>query len=232
VKLWTSIELTRLPAILKNGFDNPYAAEITFSNNPEIEAENALSMKDEMAFVEAEIPDGQLDEYFVPCLGLWGDDLTGMESYLESLMEQGAPEEEIEKVRSAIEKGAKAQTASEGFDTFGYACLGYTIPPEMLKLLDPEKTMEALHSGDQDAVVEAIETAEATPFKSLNAAFWVWLITIMSQIFGPGYGIQEPSEAQEAAEEAESEQLEKMREKASKRPRKKKSYKIRKKQKA
>lgn len=224
MKLWTSVELERLPAILKNGFDNPYAAEITFSNNPEIEAENALSMPGEMAFIEAEIPDGQLDEYFVPCLGLWGDDVSGMETYLESLMEDGAPEEELEKVRKAIETGSKAQSASEGFDVFGYACLGYTIPPEMLKLLDPEKMMEALHSGDQNAVVEAMETAEATPFKSLNAAFWVWLITIMGQIFGPGYGI-EPSEAQEAAEEEEAERISRMRKVAAKSPRRKRKKK-------
>ena len=189
-------------------------------------------MPDEMAFIEAEIPDGQLDEYFVPCLGLWGDDVSGMESSLEHMMEEGGPQEEIERMQKFIEQASKAQTASEGFEFFGYACLGYTIPPEMLKLLDPEKMMEALHSGDQNAVVEAMETAEATPFKSLNAAFWVWLITIMSQIFGPGYGLPEPSEEQEAAEEARDEQLQKMREKASKRPRKKKSYKIRKKQKA
>jgi hypothetical protein len=224
VKLWTSVEFTRLPAILKNGFDNPYAAEITFSNSPEIEAENALSMPGELAFIEAEIPDDQLDNYFMDCIGLWGDDLTNMEADLEYLMERGGSEKEIEGLRKLIERGGAVSTVIEGIEIFGYVCLGNVIPPEMLKLLDPEKMIEAVHTGDENAIAQAIETSEATPFKSLNAAFWVWLITIMSQIFGPGYGIEQ-SEAQEAREEEEAERISRMRRIASKKPRKKRKKK-------
>jgi len=224
VKLWTSVEFTRLPAILKNGFDNPYAAEITFSNSPEIEAENALSMPGELAFIEAEIPDDQLDNYFMDCIGLWGDDLTNMEADLEYLMERGGSQKEIEGLQKLIERGGAVRTVIEGIEVFGYVCLGNVIPPEMLKLLDPEKMIEAVHTGDENAIAQAIETSEATPFKSLNAAFWVWLITIMSQIFGPGYGIEQ-SEAQEAREEEEAERISRMRRIASKKPRKKRKKK-------
>jgi len=224
VKLWTSVEFTRLPAILKNGFDNPYAAEITFSNSPEIEAENALSMPGELAFIEAEIPDDQLDNYFMDCIGLWGDDLTNMEADLEYLMERGGSQKEVEGLRKLIERGGAVSTVIEGIEIFGYVCLGNVIPPEMLKLLDPEKMIEAVHTGDENAIAQAIETSEATPFKSLNAAFWVWLITIMSQIFGPGYGIEQ-SEAQEAREEEEAERISRMRRIASKKPRKKRKKK-------
>ena len=229
MKLWTTLELERLPHVLRQGFDNPYSEEIIFWNIPEIGAENALSFEGELAFIEAEIPDGKLDEYFTRCMASWGDDTTAMASNLEHMMEEGAPADEISALQKLIERAEVAETGSEGFEIFGYACLAEVLPPEMLKILDPSTMLEAVHSGDVNAVAQAVETAEATPFKSLSAAFWVWLITIMSQIFGPGYGIQEPSEAQEAAEEAEAEQLEKRREKASKRPRKKKGFKVKKK---
>ena len=120
MKLWTSVEFTRLPAILKNGFDNPYAAEITFSNSPEIEAENALSMPGELAFIEAEIPDDQLDNYFMDCIGLWGDDLTNMEADLEYLMERGGSQKEIEGLQKLIERGGAVRTVIEGIEVFGY----------------------------------------------------------------------------------------------------------------
>ena len=225
MKLWTTIEFSRLPGILKNGFDNPYAAEIVFSTSAEIEADNALSMPGELAFIEAEVPDEQVEDYFMPCLGMWGDDVSNMETDLEYLLEEGGPQEEIDRLRSFIEKGSHANSsgsAKEGFEVFGYACLGAVIPPEMLKLLDPEKMIEAVHTGDGEVIAEAIETSEATPFKSLNAAFWVWLMAILGQIFGPGYGIE--PESQELVEE-EAEQIERMREAAAKRPRKKRKKK-------
>lgn len=36
VKLWTTVSLDRLPHILKNGLDNPYAEEIQVSQIPEL----------------------------------------------------------------------------------------------------------------------------------------------------------------------------------------------------
>jgi hypothetical protein len=147
-----------------------------------------------------------------------------MEADLEYLMERGGSEKEIEGLRKLIERGGAVSTVIEGIEIFGYVCLGNVIPPEMLKLLDPEKMIEAVHTGDENAIAQAIETSEATPFKSLNAAFWVWLITIMSQIFGPGYGIEQ-SEAQEAREEEEAERISRMRRIASKKPRKKRKKK-------
>jgi hypothetical protein len=223
MKLWTTIEFEKLPGILKNGFDNPYAAEIVFSNNPEIEADHAMSMQGELAFIEADVPDDKLDFYFMDCIGMWGDDLSNMETDLDYLIEEGAHKKEIDHLRKLIKKGSEARTVTEGLDVFGYACLGNVIPPEMLKLLDPEKMIEAVHTGDENAIASAIETSEATPFKSLNAAFWVWLITIMSQIFGAGYGMQ-ASETEEIVR-GEAEQAEEIRKAAAKRPRKKRKRK-------
>lgn len=228
MKLWTTLEFDRLPHVLKNGFDNPFSEEIIFWNVPEIGAENAMSFEGELAFIEAEIPDGQLDDYFTRCMASWGDDTVGMASNLEQMMEEGAPAKEISELEKLIARAEVVQTGSEGFEIFGYSCLGAVLPPEMLKILDPNTMLEAVHSGDVNAVARAVESAEATPFKSLNAAFWVWLITIMGQIFGPGYGVP-GQEMQEEQEEARTEELERMREKAAKRPRKKKAYKVRKK---
>lgn len=219
MKLWTTIGLERLPEILKNGFDNPYADELLFWNNPEIGAENALAFEGELAFIEAEIPDSQIEDYFEPCMGSWSDSISDAESQIESLQEEGGNEESIAQLQRDIKTMDEMKTAQESLNFFGFACLTQTLPPDMLKLLDPTKMLEAVHSGDADAVVEAVQTAEATGFKSLNAAFWVWLMFLLGEIFGPGYGIQQDDTAEEPKEgDAE-------RQTSARRPRRKKKAK-------
>lgn len=227
MKLWTTVELERLPKILQQGFDNPFSDEILFWNDKEIGAEQAMSFEGELAFIEAEFPDDQLENYFTYCLGSTGDHLSDMEVDIERREEEGADPSEIAELRKAIKKGSEIESAKDSLDFFGYACLAEVLPPATLKLLNLEQTMEAMQTGDKEIIEHAIDTAEATPFKSLSASFWVWLIMVMSQIFGPGHGLPEPTEAQEAAREAQEGQLETMRRKASKRPRKK-AYKAKK----
>lgn len=219
MKLWTTIGLDRLPEILKTGFNNPYADEILFWNNIEAGADDALSFEDELAFIEAEIPDSQLEHYFEPCLGLSGDEMTGIESAMESMQEKGGNEEEIAKMERDIKTIQAMETAQDSLNFFGYVCLTRTLPPEMLKLLDPAKMLEAVQSGDASEIAEAVQNTEATPFKSLNAAFWVWLMFLLGEIFGPGYGIQQDDTAEEPKEgDAE-------RQTAARRPRRKKKAK-------
>ena len=220
MKLWTTVPLDRLPAVLKDGFDNPLSDEILFWNNIRVGAENALSFGDELAFIEAEIPDDQLEAYFSLCIGQIGDEITDTQSQIDYMNEEGEDAGELERDLQVM---TQIETAKESFDFFGYACLSETLPPSMLKLLDLEKTREAVESGNIENVASALETAEATPFKSLSAAFWVWLIFLIREIFGPGYGLPETGEG--SAEE-EEERIERMRQTAAaqarKRPRKKK----------
>lgn len=219
MKLWATVDLHKLPHILQNGLDNPYADEIHFSSHPEMVAEYALESSGELAFIETEIPDGDLDIYFIRCLASHGDHQTDLEADLD----HAESEEEIAEITAAIKAMEEAESAKELLDAFGYVCLYETIPPAMLKLLDPEKMVEAVRSGDANAIAHAVENSEATAFKSLNAAFWVWLMFLLKEIFGPGYGLPEQEDV--GAEEEEG-RLERMRETAAKRPRKKRKKKV------
>lgn len=224
MKLWSTIDLERLPHILKNGFDNPYSDEVLFWNDVQVGADNALAFDGELAFIEAEIPDDQFEGYFAPCLGLLSDSKSDLESEIKYAKEGRLSASDIAQMRKDIETMEKIDTARDSMDFFGYACLMEVIPPSMLKLLNLEQTMEAVHSGDAEAIAHALETAEATDFKSLGSAFWVWLIMLVNEIFGPGHGAQEGDVVQESQEE-EEQRLERMRERAAKRPRKKRERK-------
>lgn len=217
MKLWTTLSLDRLPEVLKKGFTNPYSDELLFWNNPQVGAENALSFEGELAFIEAEIPDDQFESYFEPCLGISGDEITDLESQIEFLEEEGGNEGDVSRIKQDIKTIETMETAQDSLDFFGYVCLTKTLPPELLKLLDPAKMLEAVQSGDAGAVANAVEAAEATPFKSLSAAFWVWLIFLIREIFGPGYGLPE---LEESPAEKEEERIERMRQTAAKRARK------------
>lgn len=207
MKLWTTVELRDLPEILQNGLDNPYAAEIHFSHSPEAMAEQAFESEGELAFLEAEIPEGELDMYFVRCLASHGDYQTDMESELNYT----DSEEHLAQLTATIKAMEEAESAKELLDVFGYACLYQPIPPAMLKLVDPEKMIEAVRSGDASAVSYALENSEATAFKSLNAAFWVWLMFLLKEIFGPGYGLPENVELEEKIGKEQAEEAERLR---------------------
>jgi hypothetical protein len=227
MKLWITVSLDNLPHILQNGLDDPYSNEIRLSPNAELVADEAFSLKEELAVLEVEIPDDQLDEFLTNCVASHGDDLTDVEGGLEDALERGdtATVARIQKMFQAVKSGTIS--AAQMLDYFGYACLGQPLPPSMLKLLDPGTMLEALHSGNAEVVAHAIETTEATPFKSLNSAFWVWLMLLIQEIFGPGYGppAREDVGAEEEDEAAER-RLERMREAAAKKPRKKRTKKI------
>lgn len=217
MKLWTTVDLGRLPGILQNGIDNPSYAEISVSPSPQLVAEHAFEGEDELAFLELDIPDDQLDEFLVTCMASHGDDQSNMEMELESAIEEGN-QEQVAQLQSWIQAMEAAETAKDYLEAFGYTCLYKTVPPSMLKLLDPGIMLEALRTGDAVLLASAVQNTEATAFKSLGAAFWVWLMMLMGQIMGPGYGRADEGEGEE-------ERLEKMREKAAKRPRQKRTRK-------
>lgn len=219
MKLWATVGLHKLPHILQNGLDNPSYDEIHFSNNVEVVASTAFESEGELAFIETEIPDDELDSFFVRCLASHGDHQTDMESELS----YAESKEQVAQITATIKAMEEAESAKELLDVFGYACLYQPIPPAMLKLLDPAKMVEAVHSGDANAIAHAVQNSEATAFKSLNAAFWVWLMFLLKEIFGPGYGLPEQEDV--GAEEEEG-RLERMRETAAKRPRKKRKKKV------
>lgn len=177
-------------------------------------------MEDSLAFLELEIPDDQLDEYLVTCMESHGVDKQNLEMDLEAALEEGGDPKKVAWLENGIRAMEAAETARDYLNVFGYTCLAEAVPPSMLKLLDPAAMLEALHSGDADAVAHAVKNVEATAFKSLNAAFWVWLMMLMGQIFGPSYGMPQ-GEASEEQDEEEAQRLERMREAATKRPRKK-----------
>lgn len=221
MKLWTTVNLNRLPHVLQNGLDNPYSEEIQFSRDAARLADDVLSMPGELAFLETEIPDDQLDDFFVECVASHSDELSDAEAELEYAQESGEAWR-ADHLRKMLQAAEGEATTMQMLDLFGYVCLGRVLPPSMLKLLDPATMLEAVHSGDVDAVAHAVENAEATAFKSLGANFWVWLMMLMSQIFGPGYGIPGGAEPGELSEE-EAEDIERVRASVSKRPRKKRS---------
>lgn len=201
MKLWTTIELTRLPAILETGFDNPYSDEVIFYSIPDIAAEQAVSMEGELAFIETEIPDERVDEFFAPCLGSYGDEAVNQEIYLQDLLAEG-DEKGAAELREHLTAMEGVDTGRGGLEVFGYACLAEIIPPSMLKLLDPMTMLEAVQTGDTGVVSDAINNSEATAFKSLGANFWVWLMLLLGQIMGPGYGIPQGTPEEELEEEA------------------------------
>ena len=201
MKLWTTIELERLPATLETGFDNPYSDEIIFYSIPDIAADQALSFEGELAFIETEIPDERVDEFFAPCLGIYGDEMVNDEIYLQDLITAG-DEKGAALLREHLTAREGVDTGRAGLEVFGYACLAEIIPPSMLKLLDPVTMLEAVQTGDAGAVSNAINTSEATEFKSLGANFWVWLMLLLGQIMGPGYGIPQDTPPEELEDEA------------------------------
>lgn len=201
MKLWTTVDLRRLPVILQTGLDNPFSEEIIFRNDPELVAENALTFPEELAFIETEIPDDEIDEWFYYCIGSVGDDHTDAAAMLEWDIEAGrVTQEEVDERMEFIAALETIETGSANLELLGYACLYRVLPPEMLKLLDPTTMLEAKYTGDVDALAEAVETTEATGFTSLSPNFWVWLMLFMSQIFGPDW--RGAYEAARAAEQA------------------------------
>ncbi len=238
MKLWTTVNVADLPYIFAHGFSNPHAAEIVFDVDPEGMAENAMEERDEGAvFLEIEIPDDELEVHFAYCMGITIDMAGNEADSIQSSIDAGeiTDPEELEAAYAHLEalKPENIQCAADAVNLFGFVCLGYmeTIPPNMIKLLDPETMMEALWTGDVNVLVEAIETTEAVGLDSLSPSFWVWIMFLFENMFAVARGeidvqpewMRLAAEDKAEARKARRRELYAKRKKIRKRPRKRKA---------
>lgn len=195
MKLWTTVNIVDLPYIFANGFSNPHGEEILFDVDPERMAENAMEERDDgTMFLEIEIPDEELEVHFAYCMGITIDMASDEAISVQGSIDAGeiTDPEELEAAYAHLEalNPENIQSAADAIDLFGFVCLGYmeTIPPGMIKLLDPETMMEAMWTGDVGVVAEAIETTEAVGLESLSPSFWVWIMFLFENMFAVARG--------------------------------------------
>ncbi len=220
MRLWASVDLGTLPDIFQNGLIDYSHQGISFHNEPELVAEYALEATGELAFLEGEFPDNELDGWFTLCMEAWSADMTDLEVGLarkqEDLvelidMDPENPEipsrqEDIDVHAEYLQKVANLSTGSESLEVLGSACIWRTVPITMLKLLNPETMMEAVWTKDLGAIAEAVETTESYGLETLGSSFWVWLMFLFQNIFAAG--ARKPMtwsevEAERAAEKGE-----------------------------
>lgn len=101
MKLWYTEEMSGLPAVIQNGLSNPCLNEMTFSANAEYVADQAMQPGEDegyaYAFLEVEIPDKELDDYFVYCMELNRLDIDeGAQPALDDLIAEGGPQDAID----------------------------------------------------------------------------------------------------------------------------------------
>lgn len=185
MKLWTTIDITRMPDVYQNGLTNPYSEEMIFSLEPEMVAESALSFEGELAFIEVDFPDDEIDEWFAYCIGSVGDDYSNMQMFFEERVE-GMSRAEIRIQEEFLEMVSNIQSALENLNLLGYACLAQEVPPEMIRVLDPLTMMEAVASDDKETIVKAVKKARSTPIQEFGATFWAFIASIITAIFAAG----------------------------------------------
>jgi hypothetical protein len=241
MKLWTTVDITRMPDVQRNGLTNPTYEEMIFALEPELIAQTALDFEGELAFIEVDFPDEEIDELFAYCIGSVGDDLTNMEMSFQYDLEAGLSRKEIRAREEFLEKVGEIQSATENLNLLGYACLAVEVPPEMIRVLDPLTMLEAVASDDKETIAQAVKEAPSTPIKEFGAAFWAFIAAILTAIFATGtiseglemaYGIrnlvERSKEARErrrerAAEESEEEREERPKRRKTKKKRRRKA---------
>ena len=235
MKLWTAVPLQDLPDIFQNGLIDHSHQGIEFSPEAEMVAEYAMELKDELAFLEGEFPDDELDDWFTICMEAASAEHTDVSTdigykraNLEALIEANPEDpaipglqEEIEAQQQHADQIWNMQTGAESLALTGRACIWRTVPITMLKLLNPETMMEAVWTQDTGAIAEAIETTEAYGLETLGASFWVWLMFLFQNIFAAGRGELDvrPAWQREAEEKAAARRARKRKRKG--RPKKK-----------
>ncbi len=168
-----------------------------------------------------DFPEEDLDSWFLPCMASSYDMLMDDFASIDAMWEDGEISEEeyvegkaeLDRLQTALDSN-DARTALEIQD---FTCLYRPVAPEMIKLLDPATMLEAVVTGDQQAIIEASQAADVKSLETLGPNFWVWLIMFMAGLFGPDWGAQ--------AEEAEAEKKAKQRRKrrtTKKKPKRKK----------
>jgi hypothetical protein len=210
VKLWTVLDLTRIPYIFHDGLTNPYYEEIIFHKDPDILAEQVLDRRMEEgedylpAFIQVDFPDDELDDWFTACLESSFLELDEGRDRLQEEWDYGnLTTEQANKWSGdldALDEALEKDDVWALFELSGFACLRMVVPPEMLTLLDPATMLEAVLTGDQTAILEAAQMAEAKDFQTLGSGFWVWMIMFMAGLFGPNWA-EETAQAEEKARE-------------------------------
>ncbi len=222
MKLWTTIPFTELPEVLKSGLTG-VEEEIIFYDDASGVAEEVLEYEGELAFIETEIPDEDVDFWFTYCVMTTSDMATDAETELGYAIEaEQVDDEEIAARQAWIQKLHDMETGRQSFDALGFGCLLEPMPPQMLKLLNPEAMLEAQLTEDFDTIAEAVETTESEGFTTLSSGFWVWLMMFMAGLLGPDWGTRAEEEAAEKKAKKRRARRRAVKKKTKGRPRKKK----------
>lgn len=223
MKLWTSQDLTRLPNIIQFGLIDEYHEGLQFHVDPDGVAEYALALQEDdpdepaMAFLEMEVPDDQLDEWFSVCMEAHSAEHTNAEGEmgdtradLEAMLEEDPNSSDLPGIRDRAVQAEEwfvlvdsVETGAQSIEILGTACINQPIPVTMLRLLNPETMMEVTMSKDIGRIAEAVETTESWGLESLGGAFWIYILFMIQNAFAIARGDinVEPLWKQQAAED-------------------------------
>ncbi len=245
MKLWTSIPLERLPDVFANGLIDRYHEGIEFHLEAELVAEYAMEFVEELAFLEVDFPDDQLDDWLTICMESVDAEITNRGAFnedqverLETLIEEDPSNPDIPVFQGVIAQDQETlaqieemSLGSQSLTLVGSACIYQVVPISMIKLLDPETMLEAVWTGDVGVLAEAVETTEATGLESLGPSFWVWMMFIFQNMFAVARGeidIEPLWKTQAAEDRAEARKARRRAARRRKGPAKKKRTKKRK----
>ncbi len=217
MRLWTSLPIERLPDFFQNGLIDRYHEGIEFHLEADLVAEYAMEFVEELAFLEVEFPDSQIDDWLTICIEAASAEATNREAFLqeqvdqlEALLEEDPTSPQIPEFQEVIAQDQEIltqiedmTTGSQSLELLGSACIYQVVPISMIKLLDPETMLEAVWTGDVGIIADAVETTEATGLESLGGPFWVWLMYLFQNMFAVARGAidVEPLWKTEAAKE-------------------------------
>jgi hypothetical protein len=210
MKLWSSALLEDLPDIIQNGLSDPGHSGVMCSPHAELVADDVMGSDGQSAVLELDIPDAEVDGYFTTCFVVHSDDLSMRRVDLESMIDEGAPQEDIEAMSEELDSAEQVYNNSNSsvdsiLEAFGSVCIYTVIPPAWIKVLDPVVMLEALEAArdadNPEILDKAIETTEAKPLSTLGATFWVWLLLFIQ---GIAQGrLVTPADVRAAAEQIE-----------------------------
>ena len=246
MKLWTALDLRRLPDIFEHGLIDHYHEGIEFSADANLVAEYAQELaetEEALAFLEIDFPDAELDEWLTICLVRASDEQCGLEDdladqvdHLEAVLEDdpGNPEipalqEDIAQRQEHVAQLDAMETGLQSLGLLGYACLYQVAPISMIKILDPVTMLEAVGTGNVSEIAHAVDTTEAVGLESLGGSFWVWLMFLFQNVFAVARGeidvepewVRQAAEDKAEARKARRRELYAQKKKARKKPRKK-----------
>ncbi len=246
MKLWTSLDLRRLPDIFEHGLIDHYHEGIEFSADANLVAEYAQELaetEDALAFLEVDFPDAEIDEWLTVCMERSSAEQSGFEyelteevDQLNSMLENDPNnpaipdlQEDIATLQDTLARLEEMSTGSQSLELFGYACLLQVTPISMIRVLDPVTMLEAVGTGNVSEIAYAVDTTEAVGLESLGGSFWVWLLFLFENMFAVARGeidvqpewMRQAAEDKAEARKARRRELYAQKKKARKKPRKK-----------